>query len=203
MPITKLKKSINNEQIRKYFKNKEKNIDPSISELRSLLILKHQVMQSHQLQSTKCYYQMQKDASHEIESYGVRCNNQVFICLKMLIRLEQTMHVIQQKVWALKFCATTWLHSIVIVLSNIWIHGAQVCHKNYRLHLISSLSWRKTHWILKWRSRGFLIMFRLGGRLTSLSRINILFAPSFFLTFRGLRHKGLILISIKTSNCTI
>ena len=140
---------------------------------------------------------MYKDASHEIESYGVRNNNQVFICLKMLIRLEQTMHVIQQKVWALKFCATTWLHSIVIVLSNIWIHGAQVCHKNYRLHLISSLSWRKTHWILKWRSRGFLIMFRLGGRITSLNKINILLALSFLLTFGVLSHKSLILRSTK------
>ena len=40
-------------------------------------------------------------------------------------------------------------------------------------------------------------MFRFVGTFTRLSGINILFAPSFMLTFGGLSHKRLILISIK------
>jgi hypothetical protein len=119
---------------------------------------------------------MWKQATHENETYDVMHQNQVSNCLKIHIKLEKMKRSIYQmkKVWAPKFCVTTWIHSMFSVSTDSWIQHAIVFHKNYKFHVIfSSFSWRKTH--QTWKMQDIFFLLRLGGRLTNLSRIFILF----------------------------
>lgn len=98
-----------------------------------------------------------------------------------------------KKVWELKFYVVAWIHSNALVPIKIYMQHALGCHKTigFIWLLINFLGGRPIR-LERW-SKSFCFALRLGGRLTSLSRIFIFLILGFVLNFGGLSHKKLIL----------